>query len=230
MASIAQALPVSPPAATVPPDRREVGEANGSVSAGAANELRRVELSGAPDGQQDVSFGREPFAAKLEQQARAGLIRRFDRRLATFDRDLGQLQDQLERVKLYPPYPPGEPRRAALIRRFNGMQRDIARLVPKGLETGDQTPGEPGGEGYGVAPLSDAAPAGEVEARLQEVTDVRTQVAGQRKRLVQEVAGSGPMFAAEEAERMSKAVGLSLARAKIKGLTGDEAEILRRFN
>lgn len=58
--------------------------------------------------------------------AAATSVRTADAAMSDAEGLLQQLRDQLQMVKLYPPYPANEPRRAALVRQLLGIQKQLA--------------------------------------------------------------------------------------------------------
>lgn len=60
----------------------------------------------------------------------ASQIRSNDRQLQQSDQLLGQMKRTLIRIiKMYPPYPPGEPERVKFLRNFNGLKQQIEQLT-----------------------------------------------------------------------------------------------------
>src|SRR5262249_28887413 len=90
----------------------------------------------------------------------------------------------LEQVKLYPPYPADEPRRAAVIREFNGIAAEVRKLI--------------GSEVQSLAPTASTNEAEQAVARLRDVSNQARNEQGKVTASVETSQDAGP--AAESAQ------------------------------
>ena len=154
------------------------------------------------------------YGARSQVLTEAVQVRQTVRKL---DRVAGRaqaVQEKLDRVKLYPPYPTDEPERAKAIREFNGVAQEVKRMIGSGegpvVELNGLRPG--------------AAPA-ELDRAAQSAREVTFRFEAQRAALAQQVAsGSGA-----EAEVQSKGLGTALGETAGAGLSRRAADLLRQI-
>lgn len=79
----------------------------------------------------------EPGAAGAGSRSGTGLAQR----LAALREQADELFQRFGPIKFYPPYPPHEPARAELVRRFNGLAAEADRLVGQSQSRADVAPG-----------------------------------------------------------------------------------------
>jgi hypothetical protein len=119
------------------------------------------------------------------------------------------LHQELDQVKLYPPYPIDEPRRAAAIRQFNGVAAEVARLVPA-----EQ-----------LRALTEHASVAEASTALDGLEQARDAIA--RRRITLELritdAGSNP----DEAAARSQALRAELQQTGA-GIVRPSSDLLRQ--
>jgi hypothetical protein len=137
--------------------------------------------------------------------------RQLDRRLAKLERKMADLHQELDQVKLYPPYPADEPRRAAAIRQFNGVAAEVARLVPE-----EQ-----------LRQLGEHATIAEADQALDGLQHARGTIAQKRISLELEIAQRGT--GADEAAQWSLSVRIELEQTDI-GIVGDASDLLRHLS
>lgn len=77
-----------------------------------------------------TSFGRL-FESSGRLSGEAVGVRQLYRKLGRVAERIAAARTELEQMKLYPPYPVDEPRRAEAIRQFNGLAAEAARLVDR---------------------------------------------------------------------------------------------------
>jgi hypothetical protein len=143
--------------------------------------------------------------------AEAVRIHQLDRRLGRFAEQVSETQHQLEQVKLYPPYPIDEPRRARAIRQFNGLVAEARRLIHA-----DVSPAE----------LGDRATTGEAEAAVVALGRVGGRVAGERASLADKLSAEAE---APEAGLVSGEVGHRFETWSDGRLTRASGDVLRQI-
>ena len=72
------------------------------------------------------------YADRGRVWAEAVQVRQQDRKLARVAEKASAVQAKLDQVKLYPPYPIDEPRRAEAIREFNGLAAEVRKMIATG--------------------------------------------------------------------------------------------------
>lgn len=137
----------------------------------------------------------------------AARVRHLDQKLGRVARDAETLRFNLEQVKLYPPYPINESRRAETIRQFNGLATEVARLEGLTLQA--------------LAPNASTERAEQAVADLGALVDT---IGSTRASLA--AAAASP--AESGAAAASRAAGSALAQVDA-GLTASDAGFLRRF-
>ncbi|MFN0181417.1 MAG: hypothetical protein ACKVZ0_21620 [Gemmatimonadales bacterium] len=137
--------------------------------------------------------------------AEAVRVRQLDRKLSRTADRVNETRDDLQQVKLYPPYPIDESRRAAAIRQFNGIAEEIRRLEA----VQEAVPGLP--------TLSATASTAEAEGAVAALGRVGVAIAGQRAALTAATSSRGELELAES-------TSLEVAR----GLGGEELALSRR--
>jgi len=111
--------------------------------------------------------------------AEAVRVRQLDRKLGRLADTAGEVKVRLEQVKLYPPYPANESRRAETIREFNGLAAEVRKMI-----TGGETPE------LTLAPLSPTASTAEAEQGVAALDDVAQRFTAQRNALAAAVGTS----------------------------------------
>jgi hypothetical protein len=152
------------------------------------------------------------YEARGREWAEAVRIRQLDRRLSKIDERIGALLEELNQVKLYPPYPADEPRRAAAIRQFNGVAAEVARLAPERQ----------------LSKLPDNASTEVATAALERLQQTRLAVEQRRQELVVRFAADDP--AEKEAERQSEDARTQLGDTPEQGLTRTTSDLLRQLS
>lgn len=79
----------------------------------------------------------EPGTPEAGARSGAGLAQR----LAALRQQADELFQRFGPIKFYPPYPPHEPARAELVRRFNGLAAEAERLSSRRQDWADLAPG-----------------------------------------------------------------------------------------
>ncbi|MEO8449487.1 MAG: hypothetical protein ABI647_06845, partial [Gemmatimonadota bacterium] len=122
---------------------------------------------------------------------------------------------QVLQVKIYPPYPVDEPRRAAVIRQFNGVAAQIEREL-----TGRLSPAAVSLPR--LAPDAGAKEADQAAARLGETAK---QIAASRTALAAGTVSQG--IGDAEAQATSVVVKTGLAHEESGSITGRDVGVLR---
>ena len=136
------------------------------------------------------------FAAREHVWAEAGRVRQQDRKLSQVAKQISDNKTKLEQVKLYPPYPPNESRRAEAIREFNGIAAEVRRLVAEGVV-----------EGVSLPSLESGSSTAEAEAAVAALGAAQTRVQTHRVNLAAQVATPGDRAAESESARLGLALG-----------------------
>jgi len=148
-----------------------------------------------------------------QQNQVASHIRNDDQQLHQSDQLLSQMKHMLlQIIKMYPPYPLGEPERVKFLRSFNGLRQQIERLtVPpektwKGRIPGDPLPqpettqgGSPSSSSaaaivpgaattFGIPELPDMADDVHIEITLNLIDHAQTAIAGQRAAIAEQAS------------------------------------------
>jgi hypothetical protein len=137
--------------------------------------------------------------------AEAVRVRQLDRKLSRTADRVNETRSDLQQVKLYPPYPIDEPRRAAAIRQFNGIAEEVRRLdahreaVPV-LRT-----------------LGETASTAEAEAAIAALGQFGVAIAGRRAALATLTPSQGEL-------ELSESASLEVARS----LGDDDLALSRR--
>ncbi len=140
----------------------------------------------------------------------AARVRHLDQKLGRVARDAESLRFNLEQVKLYPPYPVNESRRAETIRQFNGLAMEVARL--------EMT------SGASLQALAPDASTAQAEQAVQGLGALVGAIGSTRAGLAATVASPTDSAAVSN----SQAAGNELAQLDA-GLTSSDAGFLRRF-
>lgn len=141
----------------------------------------------------------------------AARVRHLDQKLGRVARDAESLRFNLEQIKLYPPYPVNESRRAETIRQFNGLATEVARL--EGLISGAS-----------LQSLSADASTAQAEQAVADLGALVGALDASRVGLAASFASPADAAAAS----ISRAAGAELAELDT-GLTASDAGFLRRF-
>lgn len=154
------------------------------------------------------------YGARSQGLTEAVHVRQTVRKL---DRVAGRaqaVQEKLDRVKLYPPYPTDEPERAKAIREFNGVAQEVKRMIG----TGEGPVVELKGLRPGATPV-------ELDRAAQSAREVTFRFGAQRTALAQRVSSG----AGVEAEVQSRGLGLALGETAAAGLSRRAADLLRQI-
>ncbi len=143
--------------------------------------------------------------------AEAVRIHQLDRRLGRFAERVTETQQRLEQVKLYPPYPINESRRAEAIRQFNGLAAEALRLIDA-----DASPGA----------LPERASTAEAEAALVALGTLGGRVARERAALATKLSAEAEV---PQAELVSGQIGHRFAASARGGLSGVSVDVLRQI-
>jgi hypothetical protein len=137
------------------------------------------------------------------------------------DQQLGQLSTrlldthyELTQVKLYPPYPVDEPRRAAAIRQFNGVAAEVARLVPQEK----------------LNPLPNHASTAEATTALDALVRARAAVDAKRTELVQQARGPAGLPSDSEAEQQAQDLRAGFQNTEDSGIARAASPLLRQLS
>ncbi|MGE3618244.1 MAG: hypothetical protein AB7L66_20405 [Gemmatimonadales bacterium] len=155
------------------------------------------------------------YAARETALAEAGRIRQLDRKLSQVSKQLGENRTKLEQFKLYPPYPPDEPRRAEAIREFNGIAAEVKRLVAEGAVP----------QNLGLSPLAERASTADAETAVAALGTAQTSVEQQRASLAASVATGGEPAVATESAAAAQELGQSGP-----GLSRAVSDLLRQLS
>ncbi|MGE0552361.1 MAG: hypothetical protein AB7R55_02915 [Gemmatimonadales bacterium] len=120
-------------------------------------------------------------------------------------------------MKLYPPYPLDEPRRAEAIRLFNGVAREVAKLVGHEVPTG-------------LVPLGPEATTEEAELAVTDLGRVGEALAGRRAELARQYASGTGGDAELLAQAASGSIGRQLAAAGPTGLAREAGPVLSQLS
>jgi hypothetical protein len=134
-----------------------------------------------------------------------------DRRLARFAEGAADTERQLRQLKLYPPYPLDEPRRAAAIRQFNGLAAEARRLI---------------GTAADAAELDEQASTKAAEAAAATLRQLAERIAEERSRVAAAASADDHV---EATERLSHQVGADLGTHPQRRLGGHPVELLGRL-
>jgi hypothetical protein len=151
------------------------------------------------------------LASRGASLAGARQVRHLEEELGRFADRVASSKSELEQVKLYPPYPIDEPRRAQAIREFNGIAAEVERMGPPA-----------GGRSIQLGPT---ASTGEAEQAIEVLTAVAAKIEGRRAELAASVAATGEESAAAEAVALGTALNDS-GSARIGRPDGNLQEIL----
>jgi hypothetical protein len=137
------------------------------------------------------------FESRGHRWAEAVKLRQQDGKLSQLARQIDSAATNLVPIKLYPPYPPDESRRAQAIRQFNGVAAEVAKAVGPEI-------------GAGLVPLSDRATTGEAERALDGLSRAGQAVAAARQRIA--AAASSGTVPEPAVAKVSAQVGQALAQ------------------
>ncbi len=137
------------------------------------------------------------FESRGHQWAEAVKLRQQDGKLSQLARQIDSVTTNLVPVKLYPPYPPDESRRAQAIRDFNGVAAEVAKVVGPEI-------------GAGLAPLPNQATTGEAERAITGLSQAGQAVAAARQDIA--AAASSGTVPESALAKLSAQVGGALAR------------------
>jgi hypothetical protein len=153
------------------------------------------------------------FESRGREWADALQLRQRDRKLGRFTEKLQTLRDRLEQVKLYPPYPLDESKRAAAIRQFNGVAEEAARLVARGTD------------GIDLGSLAPDAPTADVERAIDALAQLQAAIAERRS---SEQPATGGDSGEHAAARLSDSARGQLVDSA-KGLSRQASQLLREL-
>ena len=149
-------------------------------------------------------------ASRLGNPARwaeAAATRQLDRTLGRLSDKTHEIGTKLEQVKMYPPYPIDEPRRAAAIREFNGLAAEVQRM------------------NVIITALDPHASTAEAEQAVTSLTQVGEGLQGRRAGLAAAAAVPG----AGRAEGQSLAIGGALGDTDVGGISRQAGDVLRQI-
>ena len=153
------------------------------------------------------------YQASSERWANAVKVRQTHQQLGQLSTQILDTHYQLTQVKLYPPYPADEPRRAAVIRQFNGVAAEVARLVPQ----------------HRLAPLGPQASTAEATTALGSLERARTAVDAKRTELAQQSIGAAFASADNEAEKQAQDVRAGFQIVDESGIARAASTTLRQL-
>lgn len=156
----------------------------------------RPETSSGPEGAGRFTGLGQLYQDRGHVYAEAIKVRQLDKKLSRVADQAKDVKVKLDQVKLYPPYPIDEPRRAEAIREFNGLAAEVKKMVASG-----ETPQ------LELAPLSPTATTAEAEQAAAAAGEVSDRFGAQRAALAGAVDASGAGSA--EADATAIASGLS---------------------
>jgi hypothetical protein len=172
-----------------------------------------------PDSQTVGAEAQHPAFRQLHEQrgraiAEAVLVRQADQQLGAVAEKVTRATEHVRQVKIYPPYPVDEPRRAAVIRQFNGVAAEIERAL-----TGQLSPG--------VAQLQLDAGVKETDQALASLDQAARHITASRS----ELAGGtiSPGIGDGEAEATSIDIKTGFALQEKVSITGGDADVLRNI-
>ncbi len=154
------------------------------------------------------------FETRRRALAQAVETRQLDRTLGGLSATTSQVKARLEEVKLYPPYPVNESRRAEAIREFNGLAAEARRLAVAF-----------GAPRQSLDALAPNASTAEAEQAISGLTVVGQNVAARRAKLA--ATAEAPKGAG--AETQSIQIGSALGHGDFAGLTRQAGELLRQI-
>ena len=154
------------------------------------------------------------YEARKHVWTEAVRVRNLDQKLSRVADRAGEVRVKLEQVKLYPPYPVDEPRRAEAIREFNGIAEEVKRRATTG-----EAPK------IGLTALKPHASTAEAEHAAESLGQVREQFQAERATLARNAASG----AGAEAESGSHGVGVALGEAHGAGLSVRASDLLRQI-
>jgi hypothetical protein len=138
-------------------------------------------------------------------------VRQIDGKLSRVAEQVSQTRYDLQQVKLYPPYPIDEPRRAQAIRQFNGIAEEVRRLDVA--------------RNHGMTALGEGASTAEAEAAIAALGRVGSAIAGRRAALAEQAPSRGEV---DQAEASSLEVSRSLGDQDL-ALARSSEELLRQI-
>ncbi len=140
--------------------------------------------------------------------------RQLDRTLGQLSEHAGEVKVRLEQVKLYPPYPIDESRRAETIREFNGLAAEVRRMNVV-LDGG----------GVSLTTLAKNASTDEAERAVSALTDAGASLEARRASLAAAAAAPG----AGRAESQSLDIGSRLGDGAGSGISRQAGDLLRQI-
>lgn len=144
----------------------------------------------------------------------AAKTRQLDRTLGQLSEHAGEVKVRLEQVKLYPPYPIDESRRAETIREFNGLAAEVRRMNVV-IDGG----------GVSLTSLAPNASTDEAERAVSGLTQAGTGIEAQRAGLAAAAAAPG----AGGAESWSLDIGSRLGDGTGGGISRQAGDLLRQI-
>lgn len=154
------------------------------------------------------------YEARGHGWAEAVRVRQLDGKLGKLADRAGDVKVKLEQVKLYPPFPIDEPRRAAAIREFNGLAEEI-----KKMET------VASGPGLNLATLAPNASTAAAEQAVSALGQAKQGLEARRAALAEQAAsGTGG-----EALANSREVGAALGGTEAGGISRSVSDLLRQL-
>ncbi len=154
------------------------------------------------------------YEAQGQRFDEAVTIRQVDRTLGRLFGETDDVKVRLEQVKLYPPYPIDESRRARAIRDFNGLTAEVRRMHV----TIDPA-------GASLTSLSPNASTEEAERAVSALAQVGIGIQAKRAVLAAETAPPP----AGSATRQSLEVAAQLGESDIGGISRNSGDVLRRI-
>jgi hypothetical protein len=154
------------------------------------------------------------YEARGQRFDEAVVIRQVDRTLGRLSGEADGVKTRLEQVKLYPPYPIDESRRARAIRDFNGLTAEVRRMNVI-IDTAGASP----------TSLGPNASTEEAELAVSALAQVGIGIQAKRASLATETAPPPPATAA----RQSLEVAAQLGDSDIGGISRDTGDVLRRI-
>jgi hypothetical protein len=153
------------------------------------------------------------YQGSSQRWADAVKTRQTDQQLSQLSTKILDTHYELTQVKLYPPYPVDEPRRAAAIRQFNGVAAEVARLVPQ----------------QKLSPLPNHASTAQATNALDALERARTAVDAKRTELVRQALGTERLPSDHEAEQQAQDVRAGLEHAEDSGIARAQSTLLRQL-
>lgn len=153
------------------------------------------------------------YEARGRAWTEAAKARQLDQALGRLSEHAGEVKVRLEQVKLYPPYPIDEFRRAETIREFNGLAAEVRRMNVV-IDGG----------GVSLRSLAPNASTDEAERAVGALTQAGAGIEARRAGLAAAVAAPG----AGGAESRSLDIGSRLGDGTVGGISRQAGDLLRQ--